>query len=359
MDASIKLKATKTELVRAATVLADLNDTEEAIPIESILLLVQTHIDSHSHGSSSHLELVNLSLESLMLSCICALIVAHIKHMPVLLVIASLELPGEQDMSGLASVPQRVQSWQQLPIHTQVHSKEGHVFVKGSAVDSRSACEHLHTARANRRSKGLHLSGNVRILPDSRLTVRTEEEQSTILIKVIGIVELFGSHLGGDGVSHGHWLECLRLAGHTCTNCLTVACIPGECVIKASSEASRCLGLEASIVRSPLHSSILLVRHELSLSLAKVLSKLYQLKLLHLVSPVLVAMGKLLYKSLGHGGIGALSLILDCNVLNKLDDFTLGQFLSPAWVSTQDHLESLLVDVHLLLWLVLIVGSLW
>ena len=70
-------------------------------------------------------------------------------------------------------------------------------------------------------------------------------------------------------------------------------------------------------------------------------------------------MGKLLHKSLGHGGISALSLILDCNVLNKLDNFTLGQFLSPAWVSTQDHLESLLVDVYLLLWLGLIVSSLW
>ena len=77
--------------------------------------------------------------------------------------------------------------------------------------------------------------------------MRTKEEQSTILIKVIGIVELLGSHLGGNGIPHSHRLECLGLAGHACTNRLAVASISGEGVIEASSETCGSLGLEASI----------------------------------------------------------------------------------------------------------------
>lgn len=62
MHLTVEFKAAECQVVRSTRVLADLDDTEEAIAI-SAELAVDLCVDSECHGTTSSLEVLELSLE--------------------------------------------------------------------------------------------------------------------------------------------------------------------------------------------------------------------------------------------------------------------------------------------------------
>ena len=120
-------------MVRIVRVLADLDDTEEAV---SIVAKLAEHfgIDLESHGTTLSPQLLVLVLQLLLKLEVVAVVETNVEDVPLLAVRGSLEVPAAGNVGGRVAIAKGVMRRDALSIHAEVNSEEGVLLVLCAAV---------------------------------------------------------------------------------------------------------------------------------------------------------------------------------------------------------------------------------
>ena len=144
-DSAVEFEATKSQIVGAGAVFANLDDTEVSESVEANFS-VYVGIDTPGGNCSFLAQKLLFLFESSVIGWVSRQIQAPVEDRPVDFVIGAFEMPIQQNVSWAISVSNRVTSWQKLSLLPKVNAKVGEWLVSSSAVDHLSSNKVLRSA---------------------------------------------------------------------------------------------------------------------------------------------------------------------------------------------------------------------
>ena len=205
-NSSVDFDTTESQIIRFGAVLSNLNDSKESVTTKT-KLVVDISVNTPGGASALLAELESLVFKSNVSGWNTREVHPSVQSLPVNTVIGTFKLPVEHDMGLHTSVPYSVASWKELSALAEVNTYKGVWEVASSEVDEVSANQTLWSTSSYGGDKHLYLSQKVWVLVCSGLTECSKEAKCTLVIEVVGKLELVRRL---REVDHGiHKLVCM------------------------------------------------------------------------------------------------------------------------------------------------------